>query len=489
MHIRSLYLVIRTTIQTWLVNIIHLRLSAAALILMIGFSVTGCREMTVSKVPASSATPSITATASITPLPEPSSHSQPGNDSGIPAGVMVDVPVEDEQVLTTPTPAPTATPGQLDRVVEDVSQRVGVDDLSILGLTGEDLVNVLISAAIVLLGAVLSVLLINFLLYLAWHTSTKFDDQVIDLLDKQIRWLVILLLLEFATLRLAFLSPGLKQLLDLIYYSLLVTLIAIIAWKLIDYALEGPLLRASTPQNRTLLLAYTPLIRRMIQVAIVVASLSIVLRNFGVNLTALLAILGLGGLAVSLAAKESLEDVISGFIILFDRPFQIGDRVKIESMESWGDVENIGARVTQIRTLDNRLVIVPNSIIGRSQVEKFTYPDPSRRLDVTLGIGYGADVDQVVELVEKAISSVSGISQRKPPRVDFLEFGDSAMIFKALYWLENYQDINLRTNVNRAIYQSLTGANIDMPFVTYDINLAYKEKNPDTDQLQEDRTS
>jgi small-conductance mechanosensitive channel len=278
------------------------------------------------------------------------------------------------------------------------------------------------------------------------------------------------------------LSPELKQWLDLIYFSLFVLLIAAIIWKFVDYGLEGPLLKASSPENRNLLITFTPLLSRSIQVLIFLVSLAIILQAFGVNLSALPAVLGLGGLAISLAAKESLEDIINGFIILIDRPFQIGDRIKIESMDTWGDIESIGARTTQIRTIDNRRVIVPNSIIGNSQVENYTGPDPSLRMEVSLGIAYGSDIDQVLEIMSNAILSVPGVMDNQPPVVEFREFGDSAMIFRALYWLNNYRDIRLRTQVNRSIYMALTEANIEMPFVTYDVNLAYKDHPRDNDK-------
>jgi MscS family membrane protein len=148
-------------------------------------------------------------------------------------------------------------------------------------------------------------------------------------------------------------------------------------------------------------------------------------------------------------------------------------------MDTWGDIVSIGARTTQIRTIDNRRVIVPNSIIGNSQVENYTGPDPSLRMEVSLGIAYGSDIDQVLEIIRNAILSVPGVMESQAPVVEFREFGDSAMIFRALYWLENYMDIRLRTQVNRSIYMALTEANIEMPFVTYDVNLAYKDQPQD----------
>jgi small-conductance mechanosensitive channel len=422
----------------------------------------GCQGDTLRQIQTASPTP--TSTSTITPVPP----TTPPEEASV-------EPTE-EQVLLTPTLAPTATPSQLDIVVEDVTQRVGIDELTIFGLDGEELISLLVSLLIVLVGSLLGVLLVNGLLWLAKRTPPKFDDRLLESIHKQLKWLIALILLQFATQRLAFLSPEVKQWLDLVYFALYVLVIASLVWKLIDYGLEGLILKTSPPESQNLLVTFTPLIRRSIQGLIFLVSLGIILDNFGFNLSALLAVLGLGGLAVSLAAKETLEDMINGFIILIDQPFRIGDRIKIESMDTWGDVVAIGSRTTQIRTIDNRLVIIPNSIIGRSQVENFTYPDPSYRVEVSLGIGYGSDIDQVIEIITNAMLRVPGIMESKPPFVDFVEFGDSAMIFRAYYWLKTYEDLRLRTQVNKSISDALEEANVEMPFVTYDVNLAYKEK-------------
>jgi len=442
-------------------------LAVVCLAVLIGFLtviVAGCQAGP--GTPLSSPSPSPTSTPIITPVPP---TPQPGE-------VIVE-PTE-EQVLATPTLAPTATPGPIDFVIEDLTRNIGIDDLSILGLSGEDLVNLLVSLLILLIGSLLGVLFANGLLWLAKRTPPTFDDRLLGKLENQLKWLIALIFLQLATTRLTFLSPELKQWLNLIYFAFNVVVIAVIVWKLVDYGLEGPLLQVSSPENRNVVITFAPLLSRLAQALIFLISLAIILQEFGFNLSALLAVLGLGGLAISLAAKETLEDMINGFIILIDRPFQIGDRIKIESMDNWGDVEDIGSRTTKIRTLDDRLVIVPNSIIGNSQVVNFTDLDPKFRVDVTLGIGYGYDIDYVIETILNAILSVETILKDPAPFVRLIEFGDSAIIFRAYYWLKSYMDIQLKTTVNKVIYEAITDANIDMPFVTYDVNLSYKEPLP-----------
>jgi small-conductance mechanosensitive channel len=201
---------------------------------------------------------------------------------------------------------------------------------------------------------------------------------------------------------------------------------------------------------------------------------AVVLKNAGFNLTALFAVLGLGGLALSLSAKETLEDIINGFIILVDRPYRIGDRIKVDNMDLWGDVEDIGIRTTKIRRLDNRLVVIPNSIMGNNQVENYTNNDPSYRVKLSLGIAYGSDIDKVIEILENTIVKIDGIKEEPAPQADFIDFGETAMIFQVFYWLKSYRDLRLRTSVNKAIILALEEQKIEMPFPTYDVNVEIK---------------
>ena len=106
----------------------------------------------------------------------------------------------------------------------------------------------------------------------------------------------------------------------------------------------------------------------------------ILLGHFNVDVSALVATLGVGSLAIALAAKEVLADMISGFIIAIDRPFGIGDRIELEQLNTWGDVQDIGLRSTRILTRDNRLVSVPNSLIGKNLVVNHSIPSTVYRV-------------------------------------------------------------------------------------------------------------
>ena len=206
------------------------------------------------------------------------------------------------------------------------------------------------------------------------------------------------------------------------------------------------------------------LITRVIQILILGLSISIILTNFGINLSALLAAFGVAGLAFSLAAQDTLADAIAGFIILIDQPYRIGDRIEIQDEGTWGDVVQIGIRTTRIRTRDNRLVIVPNSVIGKNQVINYTYPDPRYRIQTHISIGYGSDIELVRQLIIDTVCQVEGVLPDQPVESLYLEMGDSAMIFRVRWWLASYEDTRrMFDRVNTALQNAFDANDIAMP--------------------------
>jgi len=164
-------------------------------------------------------------------------------------------------------------------------------------------------------------------------------------------------------------------------------------------------------------------------------------------------------------------------IILMDQPFRAGDRIEIQELNTWGDVVSIGLRSTRIRTLDNRLVIVPNSSISNNQVVNYTYPDPRYRIQTEIGVAYGTDLRLVREVITTALQDVEGVLPDKPVDILFLEFGDSDMVLRVRWWIESYVDARRSTDrVNEAIYTALDQAGIELPNPMMTVEL--KNKDP-----------
>jgi small-conductance mechanosensitive channel len=379
------------------------------------------------------------------------------------------------QLIITPTPEPTATPSPLEEAVSEVAITTGLNQILLLGLTGEDWVNLGISLLITLVGIFIIARVIYFVLRkITEATQNQYDDQILDSVGAQLRWLIIIWIVSFATRRLPFLDPEWKQWLESIYFTLTVVLITWIVWKLIDLGFEWYQERQAAQESDRPDVR-TPFLRRTFHLILVVVSLAIVSSEFGVNLTALLILLGIGGLAVSLAAKDTISDMINGVIILLDQPFRIKDRIGIHELDTWGDVVDIGARTTRIRTRDNRLVIVPNSTIGRSQVVNYSFPDPRYRVQTEIGIAYGSDLERSRTIVLETVRNVEGVLPGRPVEALFIEFGDSAIKILVRWWIHSFTDTRaMFDRVHSALYEALTQAGVEMPYTTFDLKLQMK---------------
>jgi small-conductance mechanosensitive channel len=292
--------------------------------------------------------------------------------------------------------------------------------------------------------------------------------------------LVALFILQFATVRLVFLRPGLRTLLLDIYFILILVLAFRILWRMIDLAKQWYSERAAQAGRADELAPVITLLDRVGRVILVVVGVTILLSQFGVNIAAVTAALGLGGLAFSLAARDTIADAIAGFIILVDRPFRIGDRIEIQGVGTWGDVADIGLRTTRIRTRDNRMVIVPNSVIGANQVINYTYPDPRYRIETHVGIAYGTDIETARRVIIQAVEKVEGVLPDRPVDALYNEMGDFAMVFRVRWWIESYVDTRrVIDRVHTALQHALDEAGIESPFPIQNVNLRLTSKDLD----------
>ena len=203
-----------------------------------------------------------------------------------------------------------------------------------------------------------------------------------------------------------------------------------------------------------------------------IIALTVILNNFGVNVTIVLAILVIAIVAIFLAAQDTLTDMIYGFILLFDQPFRVGDRIEIQELKTWGDVVEVGARTTRIRTRDNRLVIMPNSLIGKNQVINYFYPDPHYRVQTEIDIEYGHDPEQVSQVIVEAVPTAEGVLQDKAVDTLLMKIGKSGLKFRVRWWMDTYSDKNyVCDRVHRALYAAFEAAGIEMSLDAYELNV------------------
>jgi MscS family membrane protein len=385
------------------------------------------------------------------------------------------------EIVVSRTPEPTATPDRAAQAVSQFTRAIGLARKTYLGLSVADWINLAISLGIVLIGYALGVLLTGVLLHrIAGRSSDRMVAAIVKASAPSLRWLIVILVLSFATDRLTFLSAELKKVLGDVYFVLGLVLSTRILWSLIDLAREWQREALQQAGRVDELDPVLILLTRIARIVLVTVALSILLSYFGINVAALTAALGIGGLALSLAAQDTLSDAIAGFIILADRPYRVGDRIEIQGVGTWGDVVEVGLRTTRIRTRDNRMVIVPNSLIGKNQVINYTYPDPRYRIQTHVGVAYGTDIETARRVLVEAVRGVEGVLPDKPVDALYHEMGDSAMIFRVRWWIESYADTRRITDrVHTALQEALDEAGIECPYPIQTVNLQVEPETVD----------
>jgi small-conductance mechanosensitive channel len=363
--------------------------------------------------------------------------------------------------------------GPVSQWVSDLAAQYGWDQIFFLGLSVEDWINVALSILFFILIYIFGRWLINRGLRGVFkRASIEAGEEFLKIIKPQINWLVITIASQLGLARLTFLSSGLRIVLNQVFFIAYLTILTAILWKAVGFGSETLLKRGKTEEDVLRLRPIYMVVNRLGEALLIVAYASITLSYFGIDITAFAAALGIGGLAISLAAQDTLADAIAGFLILIDQPFRVGDRIEISGLGTWGDVVEIGTRSTRIRTRDNRLVIVPNSAIAKDQVVNYTYPDPRYRVQIELGIDYDSDLKLARQTAIDAVRHVEGVLPDKPVDALFVDFGDSTITFRIRWWIDSYIDTRtMFDKVNEALLNGFNEANINMPNITYDLNL------------------
>ena len=305
-------------------------------------------------------------------------------------------------------------------------------------------------------------LLLALFLRLARRTKSTYDETYLLSIRRFIRLLILVISLYFATKRLLFLPPAVAKLLDQVYYSATILIIAVTVWLLVDHLVLWYQDLARQAGKKEPKEAALQLMQRTGHILVVLISAFSILGHFGVNVTALVATLGIGGLAISLATQDTLSNMVSGVMLVIDQPFRISDRIEIQGLNTSGEVMDIGLRSTRIRTDENRMVIVPNSTISRNYVINYTYPVSQYREHVDITVKYGADPRILRETIARAVRSVESVQSDQPVEVIFRDFSEATMRLRVRWWCASYSDSKREIDrVTEAIYLALKEIQIE----------------------------
>ena len=189
------------------------------------------------------------------------------------------------------------------------------------------------------------------------------------------------------------------------------------------------------------------------------------LNNAGVDVGALIAGLGIGGVAIALAAQDTAKNIFAGMMILFDRPFKIGELITIDG--TTGYVEDMGIRSTKLRTYSGQLVVIPNYKTADSNLTNITR-EPSRRIELNVGLTYSTTPEQMrqaMDILCKLPSSVGGIEEKV--KVYFTSFGDFSLNITCWYYIKKDSDLfETQSAVNLHVLDEFNAHGLDFAFPT-----------------------
>ena len=311
----------------------------------------------------------------------------------------------------------------------------------------------LIAAALVLLFFLLlrklfTSVIVVFLQQLAKKSSTYYDDKVISALKGPLSFMFILIGIHLFFLLTFKETETIKQILETL-------VIYVVFWAILSVleAMKGIMYGITAKLNKDLSKEMGNFILALIKILVAGIGLGAMLQVWGINVTALVASLGIGGLAFALAAKDTVANLFGSFSLLADRTIRIGEWIIVNNVE--GVVEDIGMRTTKIRSFGKSLITVPNHVIANNPIENFSRRG-IRRIKMNVGLTYSTTTEQISQIVsdiKQMLLDHEGISHDDTLLVNFESFGDSSLnIFIYCFtntanwedYLKTREDINLK---------------------------------------------
>lgn len=287
-----------------------------------------------------------------------------------------------------------------------------------------------------------------FLKQWAKKTSTQFDDLLLELVHGPVKIVSFVIFLHIGLS--VFDWPDIIE--KVLSKGLLIVVAVSLTYmvmKLVDLFMGYWRERSKHEEDRAFDDQLYPIIRKSLKVFIVVVSVLVTSSNLGVNITAAIASLSIGGLAIGLAAQDTLANLFGAVAVFLDKPFKIGDRIKLDAVD--GTVETIGLRSTRVRNLDGFLVTIPNKTMGNATITNVTRR-PNIKTVMTIGITYDTPYEQVKRAVEILNKVYQGHAKTQDVWISFNRFGPSSLDITVIHWwndtdykayLSGMQEMNL----------------------------------------------
>ena len=322
----------------------------------------------------------------------------------------------------------------------------------------------LIIIAVLLLSKALYWVLSNIVKKLTSKTKTQFDDILIDLIEEPIIFAVTVGGIWFGLNRLNFGETLTSWINGGVRFLVIIAVTWLIA-RLVEAVFTHYLAPIAARSENDLDDQLLPIARKGGKTAVWIIGLVVALNNAGYDVGALIAGLGIGGLALAMAAKDTVSNIFGGFTVFTDQPFKINDRIRVSGFD--GSVAEIGIRSTKLRTLDGTLVTLPNSTFSDSAVENVS-AEPSRKVVSNLGLTYDTSPEQM----QRAMAILREITAANPSLEEkvvcgFNAFGDFAMNILLVYYIRSGEDIvGVQSAINLEILTRFNAEGLEFAFPT-----------------------
>lgn len=311
----------------------------------------------------------------------------------------------------------------------------------------------------IVLGLFFKKFLVSRLKSLSEKNNWQSDDVVIDAIDSVI---VFWFFLAFSSMAIGNADlPGPEDIYQKIISAFLIISISFTGSKVVLGLLD-----IWSQTNKSL--PSTGIFKGLTNFVIFSIGILFILQSFGISITPLITALGVGGLAVSLALKDTLSDLFGGINILLSKTMQEGDYVQLDNGYQ-GYVENIGWRFTTIRERANNMISIPNSVLSGSISKNFTSKDASFRVPIQVGVSYDSDLDHVervaLDVAMDLYKNLDEVSKSYEPVIRFREFADSSINFFIYFQGNNFGDHNVILNAYiKALHKRFKEEKIDIPY-------------------------
>ena len=203
-------------------------------------------------------------------------------------------------------------------------------------------------------------------------------------------------------------------------------------------------------------------VSNLLNYSILAIGFLVALGVLGLDLNKMTVLLGALGVGIGFGLQSVVNNFVSGLILLFERPIHVGDTVQVGSLQ--GRIRRIGIRASIVRTAQGAEIIVPNAQLITEQVTNWTLSDQLRRLDLPVGVNYGAEPKKVIELLESVGRAHPKVLQEPAPRGLFMSYGDSSINFELRAWTEQTNSMQVHSDLTVAIYDAVYAAGMSFPF-------------------------